>query len=38
VVYAANPAGSGPNSYTITLNWVEQGTGQGLNYALTVQI
>ena len=38
VAYTANPAGAGPNSYVITLNWVEQGTGQALSYALTVQI
>lgn len=38
VVYAANATGIGPNSYTITLNWVEQATGQSLTYALVVQI
>ena len=38
VVYTANPAGAGPNSYAITLNWIEQGTGQTLSYLLTVQI
>jgi type IV pilus assembly protein PilV len=38
VVYAANPAGLGPNSYTITLDWVEAGSGQTLTYVLNVQI
>jgi len=38
LVYAPNSGGSGPNSYTITLNWVEQGTGQALDYVLTVEI
>ena len=27
-----------PNTYTITINWQEQGTGQQLSYALNVQI
>jgi type IV pilus assembly protein PilV len=27
-----------PNTYTITITWTEQGTGQALNYALNVQI
>jgi type IV pilus assembly protein PilV len=27
-----------PNTYTITINWQEQGTGQQLSYVLNVQI
>ena len=37
VTYTANPAGTGPNSYTITINWVEGATQQPLTYSLTVQ-
>jgi type IV pilus assembly protein PilV len=38
MVYTANAATAGPNTYTITLNWVEPGTGQGLDYVLNVEI
>jgi hypothetical protein len=27
-----------PNTYTISINWQEQGTGQPLSYVLNVQI
>jgi type IV pilus assembly protein PilV len=37
VVFAAGAAGA-PSTYTITVNWQEQGTGQQLSYALNVQI
>ena len=37
VTYTANPAGTGPNSYTITINWVEGATNAAMTYALTVQ-
>jgi type IV pilus assembly protein PilV len=44
VTYTPNPAGTGPNSYTIQINWVEAETntpnpaGQAMTYQLTVQI
>lgn len=37
VTYTANPAGTGPNTYTITINWVEGATNQALSYTLSVQ-
>lgn len=45
VTYTPNPAGTGPNTYTIKINWVEVASnnpsapaGQALTYTLTVQI
>jgi type IV pilus assembly protein PilV len=38
VAYTAPAGASLPATYTITLSWLEQGTGQTLSYALTVQI
>lgn len=38
VVFAAAAALNTPNTYTITISWVEQGTAQPLSYALNVQI
>jgi hypothetical protein len=38
VAYAAPVTAALPGTYTITINWQEQGTGQMLAYALTVQI
>lgn len=37
VAFAAG-APNTPNTYTITINWQEQGTGQQLSYVLNVQI
>lgn len=43
VTYTPNPAGTGPNTYTIVINWVEAATdaanpaGQAMTYTLTVQ-
>jgi type IV pilus assembly protein PilV len=37
VVYTANPAGTGPNTYLITINWVEGATNAAMTYQLTVQ-
>lgn len=38
VAYVAPASALLPATYTITVNWQEQGTGQMLAYALTVQI
>ena len=38
VVYTPNATRASSNTYQITVNWVEQATGQPLNYTLTVQI
>jgi len=37
VAFAAGAVNT-PNTYTITINWQEQGTGQQLSYVLNVQI
>ena len=38
VAYVAPAGAMLPATYTITINWQEQGTGQMLSYALVVQI
>jgi hypothetical protein len=38
VAYVAPVSASLPGTYTITINWQEQGTAQMLAYALNVQI
>jgi len=38
VAYVAPVTAALPGTYTITINWQEQGTGQMLAYTLTVQI
>ena len=37
VTFTANPAGTGPNTYTITLNWLEGATNAAMTYTVTVQ-
>jgi type IV pilus assembly protein PilV len=36
IVYTPNP-GTGPNTYLITINWVEGATNQAMSYTLSVQ-
>ena len=38
VTYTASATGTPPNTYAITINWVEQATAQALSYTLDVQI